>query len=95
MQDFKTFKNASVRILLLGLITAVLPGCQSARRGSPSERAHSIIHFSGDPPFWIFIPLANIDPEGSRGFPAQIALPVRGEYTTNRIEVIVGGEVVS
>jgi hypothetical protein len=83
------------RILLLALIVCVAQACHSPRRGYSSGTARGIIPYSGDPPVWIFIPLASLDPDGRRGFPAQIAVPPRREYTTNRIEVIVGGEVVS
>lgn len=41
---------------------------------------------------WAYIPTPGL--ESVSGFPAEIALPAR-RYGTNRIEVFVGGEVVS
>lgn len=86
---------ALYRTLTLGLVTCVLTGCQSAQRRYASKDAPDVFHYTGNPPVLMFIPLASLGPEDSRGYPAEIALPTDRGFTTNRIEVAVGGAVAS
>src|SRR5437867_623023 len=85
------------RVLLLALMASTLAGCYSAERRPPSQETPYVFHYTGEPPVWIFMPFPSITEDAS-GYPAQISVPHRRGYTTNRInriEVVVGGEVVS
>jgi hypothetical protein len=82
--------------LVLALMASVVSGCHTAHQSETKDRERSdIVHFTGQAPVWTFIPFSTYDVEDKRGYPAQIALPVVRDYSTNRIEVTVGGEVVS
>ena len=80
------------RLLLLTLASASLAGC---RTNQPPASSHEsdVIHYAADTPFWIFIPFARLTDDG-RGYPARIALPPRKDWTTNRMEILVQGEVI-
>jgi hypothetical protein len=72
----------AARIIMIGVAAFAFgaAGCRTAQQESSS------------PMFWMYIPAPSID--RLRGAPAEVALP-RQPYTTNRIQVLVAGEVVS
>src|SRR6266550_1169083 len=94
-------RSATISLLLLAFVfSACRPG-DSRRadllRWSDGQEAYQ----TNDPPvanedcashFWIYVPRPSIDKP--RGAPAEVALP-RLPYTTNRIELFVGGEVAA
>src|SRR5688572_17916672 len=90
--NIKNMSRVPCQIALLSLTVSLLMGCQTnAPRSSPEEA--DIIHYAGKAPVWIFIPFPTLTDEG-RGHPARIALPPRRDWTTNRIEIVVQGEVM-
>jgi hypothetical protein len=80
--------------LFLCVAAFTLAGCQTPERHTaPTQVADAdVVHYSGAPPVWLFIPFPTII-ENASGYPAQIILRNR-TYSTNRIEVAVQGEVV-
>lgn len=83
-------------LLFLGILVCVLAaGCQTVERkpSSSPDTASDIIHYTGEPPIWIFIPFPSIT-DNADGYPAQIVMPRRQNHTTNRIEVVVDGEII-
>ena len=69
-----------ISMITLTALTIGFVGCKSAQHQNCGSN------------FWIYVPRPSIDnPWGS---PAEVALPTL-PYTTNRIELFVGGEVVA
>src|SRR6267378_26464 len=88
----------------LFLLVFVLSACRSGDsrradllRGSDGQKAYQtndlpVANENCASHFWIYVPRPSIDKP--RGAPAEVALP-RLPYTTNRIELFVGGEVAA
>jgi hypothetical protein len=68
---------------------ALTTGCRS-----PSYTS-DVVGYEGEPPVWVFISHVRLFDQPSTGFAAQIALPPCSGYSSKRIEVYVGGQVVS
>jgi len=81
--------------LVSSLIVCAAVGCRTAQHRGPAQDAPDVVHYSGDTPVWVFIPSSPWEATDRRGFPSQIALRSARDYTTNRIEVAVSGEVLS
>lgn len=90
------FKDSQISIFIWAVLASTLAGCQSPQTRPPSsyDTASDIVSYAGGPPALIFIPIPAIS-DFKTGYPAQIALPTHVMSTTNRIEVAVGGEVLS
>jgi hypothetical protein len=89
-----------VIVLAFTLVSLVTVGCQSPNKQSPSLPSPALdvvdyMEYKEQVPVWIFIPVSQLVMSPGRGLPAQIALPLRTTFTTNRIEVRVGGQVLA
>jgi len=81
--------SRAVLLLVMTVIVMVTAGCRS-----PSYTAH-VLTYDGQPPVWVFIPLVRLFDQDRAGFAAEVALPPRSSYSTNRVAVQVRGCVVS
>lgn len=86
----------AIDFTVMALIASMLSSCHmsGARSSLAVAGEPDFVRFTGPVPVWIFIPAPAIIDQSS-GFPAAIALPPRRGFSTNRIEVVVSGEVVS
>jgi hypothetical protein len=82
-------------IVFSTLMACAITGCQTTERSPSPPTISDAVRYTGNPPTLIFIPFPNDATVETSGYRAQIASPPRRDYTTNRIQVRVGGEVVS
>lgn len=86
-----------VFLFALMLMACVIVGCRTATKQPPTlpNPDAEYVGYKHEPPVWLFIPLVHAFDSPRGGYPAEIALPPRTTYTTNRIEVTVQGSVLS
>ncbi|MFO1514992.1 MAG: SLBB domain-containing protein [Verrucomicrobiota bacterium] len=87
-------------VLAFTLVSLVTIGCQTPAKQSSSLPSTApdvteYMEYAEQVPVWMFIPVSQMIMAPGRGFPAQIALPHRTTFTTNRIEVRVTGQVLA
>ena len=83
-----------LRLLMYVSLVLCLAGCQGVKRTPSALDAPDVIHYAGNPPVLIFIPIPALTDDFA-GYPAQIALPAHRDFTTNALNVAVSGEVLS
>jgi hypothetical protein len=82
-----------IHLFIVAVASTVLVGCQTDPPRAPSQEG-DIIYYTGDTPVWIFIPFPLLT-GGGRGYVARVALPPHRGWTTNRVEILVAGEVAA
>lgn len=84
-------------VLALTLISLVAIGCQTriTRVSLAPNPEPDGVQYNEQVPVWMFIPVSQEFLTPGKGFPAQIALPLRATDTTNRIGIRVEGMVLS